>query len=126
MKKLMIGTALAVAFAGPALAADISIATIGPMTGQYASFGAQMKAGAEQAVADINAAGGVNGKHAEADLSKMTRAIRSRPSQLPVNLPPPKSRWLQVTSAQAHRSLRRTSTPKKASFRFRRHPPTRN
>ncbi|EAV43481.1 Extracellular ligand-binding receptor [Stappia aggregata IAM 12614] len=42
--------------------ADIVIATAGPMTGQYASFGAQMKAGAEQAVADINAAGGVNGE----------------------------------------------------------------
>ena len=42
--------------------ADISIATAGPMTGQYASFGAQMKAGAEQAVEDINAAGGVLGQ----------------------------------------------------------------
>ena len=62
MKKLILGAALAVGLSGPALAQDISIATIGPMTGQYASFGAQMKAGAEQAVADINAAGGVNGK----------------------------------------------------------------
>ena len=42
--------------------ADIEIATAGPMTGQYASFGAQMRAGAEQAVADINAAGGVLGQ----------------------------------------------------------------
>ncbi|MBE7635657.1 ABC transporter substrate-binding protein [Sneathiella sp. P13V-1] len=42
--------------------ADIQIATAGPMTGQYASFGQQMKAGAEQAVADINAAGGINGE----------------------------------------------------------------
>jgi branched-chain amino acid transport system substrate-binding protein len=57
MKKLILGAALAVGLAGPALAQDISIATIGPMTGQYASFGAQMKA-----VADINAAGGVNGQ----------------------------------------------------------------
>src|SRR3546814_15625733 len=32
------------------------------MTGQYASFGAQMRAGAEMAVADINAAGGVLGQ----------------------------------------------------------------
>ncbi len=61
MKKLVIGTALTLILAAPALAAEISIATVGPMTGQYASFGAQMKAGAEQAVADINAAGGVNG-----------------------------------------------------------------
>ncbi|MGF1651092.1 MAG: branched-chain amino acid ABC transporter substrate-binding protein [Hyphomicrobiaceae bacterium] len=62
MKKLVLSAALATAFAGSAVAQEISIATIGPMTGQYASFGAQMKAGAEQAVADINAAGGVNGQ----------------------------------------------------------------
>ena len=59
-------------FAGIALAASlsmvtaanaqISIATAGPMTGQYASFGEQMRTGAEQAVADINAAGGVLGQ----------------------------------------------------------------
>src|SRR5262245_8932751 len=42
--------------------ADITIATAGPMTGQYAAFGAQFKAGAEMAVADINAAGGVLGE----------------------------------------------------------------
>ncbi|WP_367279138.1 branched-chain amino acid ABC transporter substrate-binding protein [uncultured Roseibium sp.] len=46
---------------GPALA-DIPIAVAGPMKGQFAAFGAQMLAGAEQAVADINAAGGVNGE----------------------------------------------------------------
>ena len=62
-KALLAGVALAstIAMSGVALA-DIVIATAGPMTGQYASFGAQMKAGAEQAVADINAAGGVNGE----------------------------------------------------------------
>lgn len=38
------------------------IAIAGPVTGQYASFGAQMKSGAELAVADLNAAGGVLGK----------------------------------------------------------------
>jgi len=58
---LLAGVALAFAMSGSALA-DITIATAGPMTGQYASFGAQMKAGAEQAVEDINAAGGVNGE----------------------------------------------------------------
>ena len=40
----------------------IVIATAGPMTGQYATFGVQMRRGAEQAVKDINAAGGVLGK----------------------------------------------------------------
>jgi branched-chain amino acid transport system substrate-binding protein len=38
------------------------IAMVGPVTGQYATFGAQMRDGAELAVADINAAGGVLGK----------------------------------------------------------------
>jgi len=38
------------------------IAVAGPVTGQYASFGTQMTNGAELAVADINAAGGVLGK----------------------------------------------------------------
>lgn len=62
-KRLMTGVALTalLAFTGAASAADIVIAVAGPMTGQYATFGEQMKNGAEQAVADINAAGGING-----------------------------------------------------------------
>jgi branched-chain amino acid transport system substrate-binding protein len=40
----------------------IRIATAGPMTGQYAAFGGQMRAGAEQVVADLNGAGGVLGR----------------------------------------------------------------
>ena len=47
---------------GSAAWADITIATAGPMTGQYASFGEQMRRGAEMAVADINAKGGVMGQ----------------------------------------------------------------
>ncbi|MCW5772262.1 MAG: branched-chain amino acid ABC transporter substrate-binding protein [Rhodospirillaceae bacterium] len=65
MRKLQFATiAAAAAFglAAPALAQDITIATIGPITGQYASFGEQMKRGAEMAVADLNAKGGVLGK----------------------------------------------------------------
>ena len=38
------------------------VAVVGPITGQYASFGAQMKNGGQLAVEDINAAGGVLGK----------------------------------------------------------------
>jgi branched-chain amino acid transport system substrate-binding protein len=41
------------------------IAVVGPMTGQYATFGAQMKNGSEMAVHDINEAGGVLGKKIE-------------------------------------------------------------
>ncbi len=42
--------------------ADINIAVNGPMTGGEAAFGDQMKRGAEMAVADINAKGGVLGQ----------------------------------------------------------------
>jgi len=62
-KSILAATVFAAASLGAQAAlADITIATAGPMTGQYASFGQQMKAGAEQAVADINGDGGVNGE----------------------------------------------------------------
>ena len=48
-------------FAGGAAAQDLLIGTAGSVTGQYAIFGEQMTRGAEMAVADINAAGGVLG-----------------------------------------------------------------
>ncbi|MCT8997848.1 branched-chain amino acid ABC transporter substrate-binding protein [Chelativorans intermedius] len=60
-KALLAGAALSLLMSGSAWA-EIVIATAGPMTGQYATFGEQMRAGAEQAVADINAAGGINGE----------------------------------------------------------------
>src|SRR5215475_7107166 len=61
---LVAAAALATAFgAGVAKAAGtIEIGVAGPMTGQYASFGEQLRRGAEMAVKNINAAGGVLGK----------------------------------------------------------------
>ena len=44
------------------------VAVVGPITGQYASFGAQMKNGGELAVEDINAAGGVLGKKLDLEI----------------------------------------------------------
>ena len=65
MKKLVL-TGIAFSFAAALSAssalADITIATVGPITGQLAALGEQYKRGAEMAVADINAAGGVNGE----------------------------------------------------------------
>jgi len=64
MKRYMV-TAAAAALLGLTAAsahAEIKIATAGPMTGQYASFGEQMQKGAQAAVRDINAAGGVLGQ----------------------------------------------------------------
>ena len=45
-----------------AASADILIATVGPLKGQYAALGEQLRQGVSRAVADINAAGGVNGE----------------------------------------------------------------
>jgi len=41
---------------------DIVIGSAGPLTGAYAAFGEQFRHGAEKAVADLNAAGGVLGR----------------------------------------------------------------
>jgi branched-chain amino acid transport system substrate-binding protein len=57
---LVFGTSLALT--GAAVAQDITVAVVGPMTGSEASFGLQFRNGAELAVADINAAGGLLGK----------------------------------------------------------------
>ncbi len=45
-----------------------TVAIVGPVTGQYASFGAQMKSGAEMAIADINVSGGLLGKTLELEV----------------------------------------------------------
>lgn len=62
-KKMLTGVAFGALMAASAPAsAEIVIAVAGPMTGQYASFGEQMKNGAELAVEQINEAGGINGE----------------------------------------------------------------
>jgi len=58
---LSLALGFAFAAAGTA-AAQVKFGMQGPITGSNASFGAQLKNGAEQAVADINAAGGVLGQ----------------------------------------------------------------
>jgi branched-chain amino acid transport system substrate-binding protein len=60
----LIGLALgaSLALSTSALAQDLSVAVAGPMTGGESAFGRQMKNGAEMAVAELNAAGGVLGK----------------------------------------------------------------
>jgi branched-chain amino acid transport system substrate-binding protein len=64
MKKLTtLGLALGAAIAfGGAAQAQIKMAVTGPLTGPNAAFGAQLKNGVEQAVEDINAAGGILGQ----------------------------------------------------------------
>jgi len=63
MKKtsIVFAAALLCLCAAPARA-DVVVGLAGPLTGQYAIFGEQMRRGAEQAAADINAAGGINGE----------------------------------------------------------------
>src|SRR5262249_43435517 len=58
---LSLGFSIGIALAGPA-GAQIKLAVGGPITGGSAAFGAQLKNGVEQAVEDINAAGGILGQ----------------------------------------------------------------
>ena len=58
---LAIAFAASVAMAGSAQA-QIKLGVAGPITGGSAAFGAQLKNGVEQAVADMNAAGGILGQ----------------------------------------------------------------
>ncbi|EIJ43418.1 ABC-type branched-chain amino acid transport system, periplasmic component [Beggiatoa alba B18LD] len=63
-KTTLLATSITIMPFSSALYADeeISIAVAGPITGQYATFGHQMKTGTEIAVEDLNKAGGVLGK----------------------------------------------------------------
>ena len=62
-KSLVGGVCLVAAALGAAPAfAETAVAIAGPMSGQYASAGDQIREGAELAVADINARGGVLGE----------------------------------------------------------------
>jgi branched-chain amino acid transport system substrate-binding protein len=63
---LAFGASLALSTA--AFAQDTTIAVAGPMTGGESAFGRQMKNGAEQAVVDLNAAGGLLGKKLALDV----------------------------------------------------------
>ena len=56
-----LGLGLALVLATPAYA-DVVIGIAGPMSGENAVFGGQIRNGAQQAVDDINAAGGLNGE----------------------------------------------------------------
>ena len=53
--------AAGLAYSGAAYA-DVKLGVAGPITGPNAAFGAQLKNGSEQAVEDINAAGGILGQ----------------------------------------------------------------
>ena len=58
---LTLGLSFGLGLAGPA-SAQVRLGVGGPMTGGSAAFGAQLKNGVEQAVEDINAAGGILGQ----------------------------------------------------------------
>jgi branched-chain amino acid transport system substrate-binding protein len=71
MKSLkFIGLALgaSLTLSSAVFADDITIAAAGPLTGSEAAGGRQMKNGAEMAVVDVNAAGGVLGKKLQLDM----------------------------------------------------------
>ena len=82
MRNILLSTAavLAIGFglgAAPAQA-QIKIGIAGPLTGSNAAFGTQLKTGADQAVSDINAAGGVLGTETRRRSRSMMPAIRKQ------------------------------------------------
>ena len=79
--------AIALAFAAAPASAQVKVGVAGPITGEYATFGKQLTDGAEQAVADINAKGGVLGQKIELSKSATTPAIRSRRCRSPTSSP---------------------------------------
>jgi branched-chain amino acid transport system substrate-binding protein len=68
LRKALLGAVATLAIASTSAHAQIHIGTAGPITGEYAAFGQQMKAGAEQAVADLNKAGGLLGQKIVLDI----------------------------------------------------------
>ena len=114
--------ALAVAaiamMATPAFA-QLKIGSAGPMTGQYAAAGEQLRRGVTMAVEEINAAGGVNGQKLELIIGddacdpKQATAVANKMVSDKVHSWP-------ATSAPARRFRRRTSTRKPKFCRSRR------
>jgi branched-chain amino acid transport system substrate-binding protein len=62
MNKIFAALIVGIMLAGVPARADILIGVAGPMTGSNAAFGEQFRRGAEKAVADLNAKGGVLGQ----------------------------------------------------------------
>jgi branched-chain amino acid transport system substrate-binding protein len=58
---------VALALFSTSASAEILIATVGPMKGQYAALGEQLRRGTQQAITDMNALGGVNGEQLALD-----------------------------------------------------------
>jgi branched-chain amino acid transport system substrate-binding protein len=93
MRKTWLGglaLAASVMLGGAAAAQDISVGVAGPMTGGEAAFGAQLRNGAELAVADLNVAGGVLGKKLKLEVGddacdpKQARAVAEKLSSMKV------------------------------------------
>ena len=107
MKKTLLATAVLTlgGFSGAALA-DLTVAIAGPMTGQYASAGDQIRRGAEMAIADINARGGGGEARSQgraASLRSVRVRVRSRPE--------PDGAWCNIPGIQFAACLPPTVSP---------------
>lgn len=61
MNKMLLAGSIAMVFSQPIWAKEVKIAVVGAMSGPVAQYGDMEFTGARQAVADINAKGGING-----------------------------------------------------------------
>ena len=124
---LLAAAALATALSvTTAKAQDITIGMAGPITGDLAEFGAQLARGAEKAVADLNAKGGVMGKQIKLEKGD----DQCDPKQAPIVANDLVAKGVVFvaghTSAPVRRSRLPASMPRKASCRSRRPRPIRS
>ena len=85
------GTGLALGFAlacAGTASRSVKIGVAGPITGPMPPSARRLKNGAEQAVADINAAGGILGQKIERVATATTSPIPSRAFRSPTSSPP--------------------------------------
>ena len=66
-RSLLAGIALSTLLSTAAYAQDLKLGIIGPVTGPNAAFGKQLTDGGNQAVADLNAKGGILGRKVDAN-----------------------------------------------------------
>ncbi|KTR19340.1 hypothetical protein NS64R_21955, partial [Enterobacter hormaechei subsp. xiangfangensis] len=110
--KALLAGCIALAFSTMAQA-DIKVAVVGAMSGPVAQYGDQEFTGAEQAVADINAKGGIKGeklqivKYDDACDPKQAVAVANKFSFKP--LPGPRGPWDLVLPPFSFKKKKKTN-----------------
>ena len=118
IKSVIAAALAATVIGGTAAKADITIGVAGPMTGSEAVFGEQFRHGADKAVADINAKGGVLGQKLQVMYGDDACDPKQAVSVANDFVGQKGALRRRTLSVRARRSPRPTSMPNPTSFRF--------